>query len=342
MNLCKSELNSLNERNSPKDKLSPYRNASDNTAAISESARILGEVLLGDNVKVEENAVIIGPTVIGNNVKIGKNAIINSSIIGPDISIPPNQYLNDSFITGQDRLLKKRAKDASGSKQHLRLDFDDRTFENKAFCRWPKFSYSQFLKRLADIVGAVLLMVLFAPIVPFIALALKINSPGPLFFKAKRQGLHGKEFYCIKFRTMVIGADKMQNQLRIINQMDGPQFKIDDDPRVSSVGRFLRDTFIDEIPQFFNVLLGQMSIVGPRPSPESENTLCPPWRDARLSVRPGVTGLWQTCRTRQPSQDFQEWIYYDIKYVKNLSLKLDLWICWETAKQMFRKFINQF
>jgi lipopolysaccharide/colanic/teichoic acid biosynthesis glycosyltransferase len=198
------------------------------------------------------------------------------------------------------------------------------------------------LKRLADIVGAVLVMILFAPIVPFIAAALKINSPGPLFFKSKRQGLHGKEFYCIKFRTMVIGADKMQDQLRIINQMDGPQFKIDDDPRVSSVGRFLRDTFIDEIPQFFNVLMGQMSIVGPRPSPESENTLCPPWRDARLSVRPGITGLWQTCRTRQPSQDFQEWIYYDIKYVKKLSLKLDLWICWETAKQMSRKFINQF
>jgi lipopolysaccharide/colanic/teichoic acid biosynthesis glycosyltransferase len=157
-----------------------------------------------------------------------------------------------------------------------------------------------------------------------------------------RQGLHGKEFYCLKFRTMLVGADKIQDKLRVFNQADGPQFKMMDDPRLSTVGKFLRDTYIDEIPQFFNVLFGQMSLVGPRPSPKSENTLCPPWHDARLSVRPGITGLWQVCRTRQPMKDFQEWIHYDIKYVRNLSLKLDLWICWQTAKQMVKSFVNQF
>jgi lipopolysaccharide/colanic/teichoic acid biosynthesis glycosyltransferase len=98
---------------------------------------------------------------------------------------------------------------------------------------------------------------------------------------------------------------------------------------------------LDEIPQFLNVLVGQMSVVGPRPSPESENTSCPSWRDARLSVRPGITGLWQICRTRQPMKDFQEWIYYDIKYVKTLSLKTDLWLCWQTAKKMAMNFIDQ-
>jgi lipopolysaccharide/colanic/teichoic acid biosynthesis glycosyltransferase len=141
---------------------------------------------------------------------------------------------------------------------------------------------------------------------------------------------------------MLVGADKMQDKLRVLNQADGPQFKLADDPRLDAVGRFLRDTYIDEVPQFFNVLFGQMSLVGPRPSPESENTLCPPWRDARLSVRPGMTGLWQVCRTRQPMKDFQEWIHYDIKYVRDLTLRMDLWICCQTAKKMVKNFIRQF
>jgi len=104
----------------------------------------------------------------------------------------------------------------------------------------------------------------------------------------------------------------------------------------------MRDTYIDEIPQFFNVLIGQMSVVGPRPSPESENTYCPAWRDARLSVRPGITGLWQVCRTRQPMKDFQEWIFYDTRYVRDLSLKMDLWICCRTARDMLRNFLRRF
>lgn len=342
LNLCKSKINSLNGDSSLNGGSKLHNNTSDNNRNISENAKLFGKVLLGDNVSIGEKAVIVGPTVIGDNVNVGEGAIINSSIVGPNISIPKNQYLNSCVITDQNSLMKKRPKDITCSKQSLPIDFSCQSFENIAFRTWPKISYSRCIKRLADVIGAVLVITLFAPIVPFIALALKINSPGPLFFRAKRQGLYGKEFYCIKFRTMIVGADKMQDKLRVINQMDGPQFKIDDDPRVSSVGRFLRDTFIDEIPQFINVLLGEMSIVGPRPSPESENTLCPSWRDARLSVRPGITGLWQVCRTRDPSKDFQEWIYYDIKYLKNLSLKLDLWLCWETAIKMIKKFISKF
>ena len=115
-----------------------------------------------------------------------------------------------------------------------------------------------------------------------------------------------------------------------------------DDPRISTVGHFLRETYLDEIPQFFNVLCGQMSVVGPRPSPEAENTLCPSWRDARLSVRPGITGLWQVNRTRQPYRDFQEWIYYDTQYVENLSPRLDLWICWRAFTRMLGNFAAQF
>jgi lipopolysaccharide/colanic/teichoic acid biosynthesis glycosyltransferase len=163
-----------------------------------------------------------------------------------------------------------------------------------------------------------------------------------VFYKDKRQGLHGKAFNCLKFRTMHTGSESIQEKLRVVSQVDGPQFKIKNDPRISTVGGFLRDTYIDEIPQFLNVLLGQMSVVGPRPSPESENTLCPSWRDARLSVRPGITGLWQVYRTRKPEQDFQEWIYYDTEYVRRLSLRMDLRICWRTIKKMVRSFISQF
>jgi lipopolysaccharide/colanic/teichoic acid biosynthesis glycosyltransferase len=213
---------------------------------------------------------------------------------------------------------------------------------NENFRFWPKFSYAASFKRIADFLAAIVVLILFVPIMPIIALAIKLNSPGPVFFKDKRQGLHGKEFHCLKFRTMTVGADKLQDKLRAVSQVDGPQFKISNDPRLSTVGRFLRDTNIDEIPQFINVLLGQMSVIGPRPSPESENTLCPFWRDVRLSVRPGITGLWQVCRTRQPMRDFQEWILYDTRYVRQLSARLDLWICWQTAKELLRNFVKQF
>ena len=195
---------------------------------------------------------------------------------------------------------------------------------------------------MVDVVAAVLVLILFAPVIPFIALAVKINSSGPVFFRDKRQGLHGRAFNCIKFRTMRVGAEDIQDTLRFVSEVDGPQFKMADDPRISTVGRFLRETYLDEIPQFFNVLCGQMSVVGPRPSPESENTLCPSWRDARLSVRPGITGLWQVCRTREPLRDFQEWIHYDTRYVRELSLRMDLWICWRTFVRMLRNFAHQF
>jgi lipopolysaccharide/colanic/teichoic acid biosynthesis glycosyltransferase len=146
----------------------------------------------------------------------------------------------------------------------------------------------------------------------------------------------------MKFRTMRVGAADIQDKLRFVSEVDGPQFKMADDPRISTVGWFLRETYLDEIPQFFNVLCGQMSVVGPRPSPEAENTLCPSWRDARLSVRPGITGLWQVNRTRRPFRDFQEWIYYDTQYVEQLSPRMDLWICWRTFTRMLSNFAAQF
>jgi lipopolysaccharide/colanic/teichoic acid biosynthesis glycosyltransferase len=310
---------------------------------ISPSARLFGKVLFGSNVSIGQNAIIVGPTIICNDVKIAQGAVIRTSIIGTGISVPQNRLIQNRVLIGPQHHLKppRRIKTSCITTSRNAKDICKNSYTNN-FRTWPRFSYARCFKRITDIVAAVTVLILFAPVLPVIILAIKLTSRGPVFFKDARQGLHGKEFHCLKFRSMIVGADKIQDKLRIVSQVDGPQFKMANDPRLSAVGRFLRDTYLDEVPQFFNVLLGQMSVVGPRPSPEGENTLCPPWRDARLSVQPGITGLWQVCRTRQPMKDFQEWIYYDIKYVKELSLKMDLWICWQTAKKLVKNFVSQF
>ncbi len=129
----------------------------------------------------------------------------------------------------------------------------------------------------------------------------------------------------------------MKAQLKMKNQADGPQFYMENDPRLTRVGRYLRKYNLDELPQFWNVLVGDMSVVGPRPSPFHENQFCPAWREARLSVRPGITGLWQINRTRRAGSDFQEWIKYDLEYVENRSWWLDLKIIWKTIATILGK-----
>jgi lipopolysaccharide/colanic/teichoic acid biosynthesis glycosyltransferase len=326
-------------------KLSNSKIEVSNSNKISQDSKLVGKVLLGKNVYIDSKTTVIGPTIVGNNVKIGKGAVINSSIIGPEVSVPQNKLVQDSVVEGPPYDWELLSHPANNREKQIYTPVFDSARKHhfdKNFRCWSKFSYAVSLKRIVDCFFAIIVLVLFAPIIPFIALAIKLTSPGPVFFKHKRQGRYGKTFNCLKFRTMKLGADKMQDKLRFISKVDGPQFKMDDDPRISAVGRFLRETYLDEIPQFINVLLGQMSIVGPRPSPESENTLCPFWRDARLSVRPGITGLWQIFRTRQPMKDFQEWIHYDTEYVRNLSLRMDLWIAWKTTKKLFDNFISQF
>ncbi len=310
---------------------------------ISPSVRLFGKVLFGQNVSIGPNAIIVGPTIIGNDVKIAKGAVVKASIVGSGVSVPQNSIVQNRVLINGQKLQKRKTQ---AKINHTAVITNGITTYKKPYANnfrtWSRYSYVKCAKRVADIIIAVVVLILFAPVFPIIAIVIKLTSRGPVFFKDTRQGLHGKTFNCLKFRTMLVGADYLQDKLRFISQVDGPQFKMSDDPRLSTVGGFLRDTYIDEIPQFFNVLLGQMSVVGPRPSPESENTLCPSWRDARLSVRPGITGLWQVCRTRQPMKDFQEWIHYDIEYVRDLSLRIDLWICWQTAKKVVKNFVSQF
>ncbi|MCL5280971.1 MAG: sugar transferase [Planctomycetes bacterium] len=306
---------------------------------VSPEAHVIGPVLLGRQVTVAADVVLVGPAVLCDGSTVGRGALVDSSIVGSGVSVEPKQSLRACVVTASPagRVVGRASAGAGRPRQEHPGGQRD-----GAFRVWPRLSYARCFKRIADIVAAVFILVLFAPVIPLIALAVKIGSPGPAFFADKRQGLHGRPFRCIKFRTMKQGADKIQDKLRFASEVDGPQFKMADDPRITTMGRFLRETYLDEIPQFLNVLRGQMSVVGPRPSPEAENTLCPSWRDARLSVRPGITGLWQVYCTRDPQKDFQEWIQYDMQYVRDFSVGLDLWICWRTFMKMVGTFVRQF
>lgn len=189
-------------------------------------------------------------------------------------------------------------------------------------------------KRLFDIAFSLVVIAATLPLYPIIMLAIYLEDGWPPFFAHRRQTLGGREFPCWKFRTMCRDAERLKAQLVAANICDGPQFFIKNDPRLLRVGHFLRRYQLDELPQFWNVLWGHMSVVGPRPSPDKENQYCPVWREARLSVRPGITGLWQVRRTREPETDFQEWIRYDLEYVQHESWKLDLWIIYMTIRRV--------
>ena len=191
-------------------------------------------------------------------------------------------------------------------------------------------------KRLFDMGCALIGLGVSLPLYPMIMLAIWLEDGRPFFFGHRRETLGGREFVCLKFRSMRKDAEQIKEDLVRENKADGPQFYIEDDPRLTRTGRILRNTNLDELPQFINVLLGHMSVVGPRPSPRCENQYCPPWREARLSVRPGITGLWQIKRSRAEGLDFQEWIRYDIDYVEHMSWRLDLWILYRTVLQILR------
>jgi exopolysaccharide biosynthesis polyprenyl glycosylphosphotransferase len=184
------------------------------------------------------------------------------------------------------------------------------------------------VKRAIDIVGAILLLILSAPLMAVVILAIRIDSPGPAVFRHQRVGRNGQEFQVYKFRSMIMGAEELQKDLRPLNEADGPLFKIRDDPRLTRMGRFLRRTSIDELPQFLNVLRGEMSLVGPRPGTPEEIAQYDPWQRERLAIWPGMTGLWQVSgRSNVP---FDEMCQLDIYYIENWSLGLDLRILLRT------------
>ncbi len=185
------------------------------------------------------------------------------------------------------------------------------------------------MKRLFDIcVSAVALWVLL-PLLAGVALAVKLTSKGPIFFKQLRTGQNGKPFYMLKFRSMVVNAEELKAKLAAQNEQTGPVFKMKNDPRITGIGRFIRKFSIDELPQFINVLRGEMSIVGPRPPVPSEVAKYETWQRRRLSVRPGLTCIWQVSGRNQIS--FEEWMYLDMQYIDHWSLTSDLTLLLQTV-----------
>ncbi len=191
---------------------------------------------------------------------------------------------------------------------------------------------NQAVKRAFDLVTASLALVLFSPIWLLVALAIKVDSPGPVLFRQQRAGRNGKPFTFYKFRSMVLDAEADMDKLRAMNEADGPLFKIKDDPRGTRVGRFIRRTSLDELPQLLNVVRGDMSMVGPRPGLPSEVAQYQDWHRKRLEIQPGMTGLWQV--SGRSDLSFDEMVMLDIYYGENWSLGADLRILLRTVPQI--------
>lgn len=192
-----------------------------------------------------------------------------------------------------------------------------------------------FLKRITDVVVSLVLLLILSPLFCAIAIRIKAGSDGPIFFLQQRVGLRGRKFTCFKFRTMVVDAEKRKYEILHLNEMSGPVFKMKHDPRVTPFGVWLRHTSLDELPQLINVVSGHMSLVGPRPPLPSEVQNYDEWQQRRLSVRPGITGLWQISGRNEI--DFEQWMRMDLEYIDNWSFGRDLFILLKTIPAVLNR-----
>jgi exopolysaccharide biosynthesis polyprenyl glycosylphosphotransferase len=204
-----------------------------------------------------------------------------------------------------------------------------------SFYTTPNGEWTIFLKRVLDILISAFLLVILAPFYLLIAVLIKLTSPGPVFFEWHVVGQNKKPFKSWKFRTMVHGADALKEKLRKKNEMRGPAFKMENDPRITKMGRFLRKFSLDELPQLWSVLKGDMSLVGPRPPLHSEVKNYSSWHRRKLSMKPGMTCLWQV-NGRNDINDFDDWAVLDMEYIDNWSIWLDLKILFMTALAVVR------
>jgi lipopolysaccharide/colanic/teichoic acid biosynthesis glycosyltransferase len=287
------------------------------SATVHPSARLLGAVAVHPGAIIEANALIVGPSVIGAGARVCEGATVAQCVVLPEATIAPGATVRHRVIiarTKREPSDTRAAQRRHGSENHRTPTVQQRRVRTPSYLE---------IKYLVEPVLASLLLLLLSPILLTLGLLVKLTSTGATFYGDLREGKDGQSFRCWKFRTMVTDADDMQRALQKQQAMDGPQFKMDKDPRVTSVGRWLRRLNVDELPQLWNVLRGEMSFVGPRPSPFRENQICVPWRRGRLSVRPGITGLWQVCRHDRALGDFHQWIQYDMLYVRHVSLFVD-------------------
>jgi lipopolysaccharide/colanic/teichoic acid biosynthesis glycosyltransferase/O-antigen/teichoic acid export membrane protein len=286
---------------------------------VAPTARLVGPVLVEDDVHIDEGAVVIGPSLLCAGARVGAGAVVAQCLVMPGVHVPPAESRRHRVVFA----------DAGAATPELGASPVPRAHVSRqGSAVGPAVEVARPIypevKAVVERGVALAVLAVLAPLFAAIAFAVKLTSPGPVFFGHLREGRGGRPFRCWKFRTMRVGADAAQRELMAQQQLDGPQFKMAHDPRVTPAGRWLRRANLDELPQLLNVVLGQMSFVGPRPSPFRENQICVPWRQGRLSVRPGITGLWQVCRHDRDQGDFHQWIEYDLLYVHNMSLLVDL------------------
>ncbi|MGV9194822.1 sugar transferase [Microbacterium sp. MC2] len=295
---------------------------------------IVGTVILDevrDRIRVDEH---VYPVVRGADA--GPRA---ASVLGADTIIVAGQPSGDpNYVkrlaweleeTAAELVLSSRIADVAGPRMSLR------PVEGLPLIhvRIPTFDGGvHFVKRALDILVSLFAVVLFAPIAAIVAVAIKWDSPGPVFFHQSRVGRDGKEFKMLKFRSMTVGAETQQEALLTANEGAGPLFKLRDDPRVTRVGQFLRRYSLDELPQFWNVLKGEMSVVGPRPPLPSEVASYQGPVSRRLYIKPGITGPWQV--GGRSDLTWEESVRLDLRYVENWSVLSDIVLMWRTAKVM--------
>ncbi|HET7695345.1 MAG TPA: sugar transferase [Vicinamibacterales bacterium] len=286
------------------------------SANVDPGAHLIGAVYVQDDVLVSAGARVIGPTVIGRGARLGARSVVAQCLVAPGARVAAGSTHRHSVLAGTTSI----GADFDGGDQAINVDHMpvDPGVAGGKTALYPR------IKAAVEPILAALAVILLSPVLLLIALVIKLESRGPVFYGDLRETVGGRTFRCWKFRTMCVGAHAKQREMLTTNQVDGPQFKIDRDPRITRVGRWLRKTSLDELPQLFNIIVGEMSLIGPRPSPFRENQICIPWREARLSVRPGITGMWQVCRSERAIGDFHQWIHYDLLYVRNMSLIVDL------------------
>lgn len=224
--------------------------------------------------------------------------------------------------------------ESMGVTVHVNIDYFNNVMAHKtteSFAGFTVLSYEAatfdyrrlVIKRIMDIIGSLIGLTITAVLTPFIAIAIKLDSKGPVFFAQKRVGKNGRYFYLYKFRSMTTDAEERKKELMAQNEMDGPMFKVENDPRVTKVGAFLRKTSLDELPQFYNILIGNMSLVGTRPPTVDEFKEYDLYYRRRLSIKPGLTGLWQVSG-RSDITDFKDVLKLDLQYIDNWSLSSDI------------------
>jgi len=318
---------------------------------VADSAVIIGPVVLGRHCVIGERARIIGPTLVGDGTVVGNNVLVRDSVIwrdsriGNDASVEYSLLTERSVVKPGQRLLGALAEDAGACVSDLMPDgelgapvaygahgdAEHRGLLNRGVYRRVYLA----AKRTLDVLVPIVAFPFLAPILLLTALAIRLDSPGPVFFQQVRCGLGGREFSLFKFRTMVVNAEELYAQAMAQNEVKGPMLKLKKDPRTTRIGEFLRRTSLDELPQLWNVFRGDMTLVGPRPLAMREMIWCPRWRDLRLSVKPGLTGMWQVSSREEFS--FDGWIEHDLRYVRQQSFLLDIQILLKTARVLWKR-----